>query len=452
MLFLTYLGQELRHRLRQTVLIAVGLAVGVALVITVNAVATGATNAEARVLRGLYGLGTDMTVTRPYNHSDTDPGKENHEINAGGPPVEYLDVANQGLFDASVAASIAGLSSVREAVGVLALGETSNASPGLPTTIPVDGVDPTNQQLGPLSRAHVTSGRGLTPSDNDADVALVDSSYAVAHHLRVGSVLTLAWHDFRVVGIVSQPSGTHPAILIPLQTAEAVSGLQNEITSVYVKVDSTADINTVAAKIQAQLSWADVTTSARLAHELSGSLAETSWLAKDLGRWLTIAVLAAAFALAALLTLAAISRRVREIGTLKALGWSNGRITAQVLGESVAIGIAGALAGVGLGYAATGLISRLASTLTATAAAAPGNAEPQGFVAGASAKTGQHFFHQIPFFGTYDSVPVHFSAPVTLGVVVLAAVLGIAGGLLAGAVGSWRASRLRPSVALTRVG
>lgn len=452
MLFLTYLGQELRHRLRQAMLIAVGLAVGVALVITVNAVATGAGNAEAGVLHGLYGLATDMIVTRPYNHSDTDPAKENHQINAGGPPVEYLDVANQGLFDEAVAGSIAGLSDVREAVGVLALGETTNASPGLPVTIPVDGVDPTKQQLGPLSQARVISGRRLSASDADADVALVDSGYAAAHHLHVGSVITLAWHDFRVVGIVSQPAGTRPDILIPLQTAQAVSGLHNQITSVYVKVDSTADIDTVANKIRAEQSWADVTTSASLPQTLSGSLAQTSWLAKNLGHWLTIAVLAAAFALAALLTLASVSRRVREFGTLKALGWPTGRIAAQVLGESVIIGVAGALAGVGLGYAAAALISKLASTLTATAAAAPGHTEPQGFVGGTNFKTGQHFFHQIPFFGTYNSLPVHFSAPVSLGVVAAAAALGIAGGLLAGALASWRAARLRPTVALTQVG
>jgi ABC-type antimicrobial peptide transport system permease subunit len=47
---------------------------------------------------------------------------------------------------------------------------------------------------------------------------------------------------------------------------------------------------------------------------------------------------------------------------------------------------------------------------------------------------------------------VHFSAPVALGVVVLAIGLGIAGGLLAGGLGSWRAARLRPTAALAHAG
>jgi putative ABC transport system permease protein len=452
MLFLIYLGQEIRHRLRQTVLIGAGLAVGVALVITVNAVATGAADAEAGVLHGLYGLGTDMTVTRPYNHHDTDPGKENHEINAGGPPVEYLDVANQGLFAESVAASVAALAGVREAAGVLALGETTNAGPSLPTTIPVDGVDPAHPRLGPLSQAHVVSGRALSTSDAGAQVALVDSRYAAAHHLSVGSVISLAWHRFRVVGIMEQAPGTHPDILIPLHTAQSVSGLDDEISSVYISVDRTSDLGTVETRIKTEHSWADVTTSASLSKELGGSLSQTSWLAEVLGRWLTIAVLIAAFALAALVTVGSVSRQVREFGTLKALGWSTGRITAQVIGESAAIGIVGAVTGVALGCAATALVSRLASTLTATAAAAPGHSEPKGFIAGGSARTGEHFFHQIPFFGTYDTLPVHFAAPVAISVVVLAAGLGIAGGLFAGALAAWRAARLRPAVALARVG
>ncbi len=46
---------------------------------------------------------------------------------------------------------------------------------------------------------------------------------------------------------------------------------------------------------------------------------------------------------------------------------------------------------------------------------------------------------------------VHLSAPVTLSAVLLAVVLAIAGGLIAGSFGGWRAARLRPAAALSRV-
>ena len=94
--------------------------------------------------------------------------------------------------------------------------------------------------------------------------------------------------------------------------------------------------------------------------QVTGSLASTASLANDLGRWLSVLVLVAAFAVASLLTMAAVARRVREFGTLKALGWPTRRIIGQVMGESITIGILGGVAGVGLGYAGAALIGALA--------------------------------------------------------------------------------------------
>jgi len=49
------------------------------------------------------------------------------------------------------------------------------------------------------------------------------------------------------------------------------------------------------------------------------------------------------------------------------------------------------------------------------------------------------------------TVSVHLTAPVTLGAMALAVVLAVAGGLIAGSLGGWRAVRLRPAAALARV-
>ena len=51
--------------MRQAVFIALGLALGIGLVITVTSAATGVQNAQAAVLHSLYGVGTDLTVTQP---------------------------------------------------------------------------------------------------------------------------------------------------------------------------------------------------------------------------------------------------------------------------------------------------------------------------------------------------------------------------------------------------
>ncbi|MYR90891.1 ABC transporter permease, partial [Streptomyces sp. SID685] len=49
------------------------------------------------------------------------------------------------------------------------------------------------------------------------------------------------------------------------------------------------------------------------------------------------------------------------------------------------------------------------------------------------------------------SLEVALTAPVSLTTILLAVGLAVAGGLIAGAFGGWRASRLRPADALRRV-
>ena len=63
-MFFTYIGRELRRRMRQSIFIAIGLALGIGLVITVTAASAGVKNAQASVLHSLYGVGTDITVTK----------------------------------------------------------------------------------------------------------------------------------------------------------------------------------------------------------------------------------------------------------------------------------------------------------------------------------------------------------------------------------------------------
>jgi putative ABC transport system permease protein len=62
-MFVTYLVRELRRRMRQACFIALGLAVGIGLVITVTAASSGVKDAQSTVLHSLYGVGTDITVT-----------------------------------------------------------------------------------------------------------------------------------------------------------------------------------------------------------------------------------------------------------------------------------------------------------------------------------------------------------------------------------------------------
>src|SRR5213076_1291580 len=106
---------------------------------------------------------------------------------------------------------------------------------------------------------------------------------------------------------------------------------------------------------------ATVSTSSDLAKQVTGSLSSASNLATKLGTWLSIAALVTAIALATLLTIAAVGRRVREIGTLKALGWRTRRVVGQVMGETLVLGLIGGALGIGLGIAGAWIVTTVAS-------------------------------------------------------------------------------------------
>jgi putative ABC transport system permease protein len=111
------------------------------------------------------------------------------------------------------------------------------------------------------------------------------------------------------------------------------------------------------------------------------------------------------------------------------------------MGESMAVGIIGGAAGVGLGFAGAAVITAIAPKLSATVASATGQRIVSiGTGGGRSfSPTASH------------TVAVPMTASVTAGAIAAAVLLAVVGGLLAGSFGSWRIARLRPADALARV-
>jgi putative ABC transport system permease protein len=509
-MFFTYLGRELRRRMRQSAFIALGLALGIGLVITVTAAAAGVKNAQGTVLKSLYGVGTDATVTKtPAAGSGAGGGSFGFGFRTGttkrpaaGTKIDTSTLSSTGTLAAMPASSVstvAGLDNVAAAAGGLTLNNrtisgtvpainanTSGGSGGggfgggggggssggqsfrasfNTSSFGVDGVDLSAGELGPLSSGKLSSGRTFTAADASADVALVDSDYATQNKLTVGSTIAIGNSsgtstNFKVIGIVSEAAGNNPSdVYIPLAVAQNLANMKNDVNTIYVAASSSSAIPGVSSEISKALPSYTVTTSADLANEVTGSLSNASSLANNLGKWLAIAVLVAAFLLASLLTMAAVSRRVREFGTLKALGWRSRRIVGQVMGESVAIGIIGGVFGVILGLIGVELVKQLSPSLSATVPQTTGSATPGGaqqFGAGGGGgfgggRTGGRGGFSRAAADTAHTVAVHLDPAVSASIIVLAVVLAIAGGLIAGSFGGWRAASLRPADALSKV-
>ena len=521
-MFLTYLRRELFGRRKQTAIIAAGMALAIGLVIIVNAFSQGVQSAQSKVLESVYGVGTDMTVTLTPVAPTAASGPQSFgfDRNSGTSASGTQKVSQSRLtggmgggqfMPSSDLTTVEQATGVKGAAGTLALqnitfsgqipqafqvplpGTGTGGAGGGPfgqvpqpgtklnrggtngnggSSFNVDrfsvlGVDLAKTAVGPLSAITVSNGVGLTSADTGTYKAVLDSNYATSAKLSTGGSINIGGQDFSIVGLLTpstSDSSSASDAYISLDVAQKLSGNTDKLSTVYVQANSNKDIANVKASLATVLTADTVKTQSDLASTVSGSLASASSLVSGLGYWLSIAVLIAAFLIAILFTISGVSRRTREFGTLKAIGWKNRRITAQVLGESFVQSMLGGLIGIGIGLVGIFAINRDNLTLQGSASAgslfggfgrraAAGGANANGFPpVGDPANLPQGAFgggggsRQV---ATVQTITMHL--PVALNVILLAVVLSIVGGLLAGAFGGWRASRLSPAAALRSV-
>ncbi|RPI30977.1 MAG: ABC transporter permease, partial [Actinomycetota bacterium] len=342
-MFFTYIYRELRRRHRQALLTALGLAVGVGLVVAVSAYATGVGEAQEEVLQSLYGVGTDITVTRAAEEGTGGPAEfgmnpgERQEQGERFSRDRVMTSRGQQIIAEDRIEEIAALDGVAAAAGGLTLtvmhveGEFAEMVPGqgegqapgegetpeaMPSQAPIEvetysiaGIDVAQQAIGPLSSAEIVDGRTFASDETDAKVMLVESGYARQNDLAVGDAFKIDGVTYEIVGLLTSSSGSSN-LYIPLARAQTLAD-EDGVSHIYVQADSAENIGAVQESIETAFPAATVTTAEDLAEQVSGSLSSASTLADQLGTWLSVAALIAAFLVASLLTVSSVSRRVR---------------------------------------------------------------------------------------------------------------------------------------------
>jgi ABC-type antimicrobial peptide transport system permease subunit len=473
MFSLSFVAHELGRRRGRALLTALGLALGIALVVAVTALSRGVERAQDDVFRPLTGIGTDLLVSRPIELGGGGAGglaafaslppaeqkalrQENEDAFVDpadlGKPGEQFSAdsflpATQLTFPEALASglqAVDGIERVGRALTVLlvhAEGEVpSQRGAGFQggqisiSTATVAGIEAGSRELGLITPGQVTRGRFLRPGAATRETVLAEG-YAARRKLAVGATLELDDKDFRVVGLARPPVGGQAAdIYVDLPVLQRVAGRAKRVNLLLVRAGSTGDVSRMAKQIEGFLPGIQASSSRDLADRVEGSLVGASDLSDRLGLLLAIVALAAAVGVAALLVLSGVAKRTRELGTLRALGWSRARVVALVLGEAVALGLAGAVLGALLGLGAAALVAEVVPPLEASVQSATGFGS---------------------FFGSGGAPPptaeIPLSAPVDPSLLALAVGLSLAAGLVAGAAGAIRAARLRPAEALRRL-
>ncbi|PRY00585.1 ABC transporter permease [Allonocardiopsis opalescens] len=482
-MFFTYLRRELANRRRQSAVVAAGMALAITLVIIVSSLSAGVEDAQDSALSAVYGVGTDITVSSPAEGPNAGGGG-GQRFQFGAEDGERADGSTSVVqsrlhlspgtasFSADAVDTVRGIADVEAATATLSLtnvtfegempdpqegGGMVRVAPGGGadgeggssfdvTTFSVLGLDPGETGVGPLTSVAVSDGRAPAADDAGTHTAVLDNDYATGAELAVGDTLEIGGTEFEIVGLVASTAATGASaadVYIPLDTAQELAELDGEISDIYVQATSATAIDQVQADIEAALPDATVNTQQDLASTVSGSLATAASLLSNLGTWLSVAVLAAAFLIAALLTMSGVARRTREFGTLKAIGWSNGRVVRQVAGESLVQAVLGGLVGSALGVIGVLAVNAAGITLSSVTDAPAGpEGEPAG---GGPVRIGPGSD------AAASTADIVLNAPVSVQIVLLAVGLAALGGLVAGASGGWRAARLRPAEALRAV-
>jgi putative ABC transport system permease protein len=472
---LGFIGAELARRRGRALVTALGLAVGIALVVAVTALSRGVEDAQHEVFGPLTGVGTDLLVSRPVDLGNGGGGlaafamlprkeqqalqEENQDAFVDpadlGSPGEHFTAdsflpATQLTFPAAVGQALRTLPEV-ETVGraltvllVHAEGEvpeqTRAARPTFRggditiSTATVAGVEAGRHDLGLITPAQVTRGRFLAPDAKQREAVLAES-YAARRSLRPGRTFTLDGKRIRVVGLVRPPVGGQAAdVYLDLPVLQRLADRRDRVNLLLIRARKASDVTRLANRVERFAPGIVASSSADLAKTVDGSVVGAGKLSDRLGLLLAIVALSAAVVVAALLVLAGVAKRTRELGSLRALGWTRTRVVAFVLGESAAVGILGAVLGIALGFGAAALVAELVPPLEASV---PSKISLGSLLGGGTGPPPR------------AEIPLH--APVDGSLLALAVALALGAALLAGAAGAVRAARLRPAEALRRL-
>lgn len=189
---------------------------------------------------------------------------------------------------------------------------------------------------------------------------VIDSRLAASGNYHVGDVVHTANHDWRIAGIV--PAGAMTRVFMPRRTAQYLfGGSIQQSTLMFVKLKSGVNIGP-ACDMLSKTTSQDVVPLTRYRGMLREKFG-TMFRYVDAVNVISM-LIAFLFIMVTLYTM--VLQRHRDIAILKANGASNRFILRQVLAESLLLTMAGAVVGILMTFGASWLIQKFAPLFTVT--------------------------------------------------------------------------------------
>jgi len=327
-----YIWKELRHHHHRTLVNVLGIGIGIALFVSINAVSGAYKEAVSLPFKN---LGADIVVQRP----------EKRALDSAQAPASMrgirLPFSNQ-ILPAQDLEKLGSIEGVDSMAASLLLWEFDQR--GFRTIM---GVNQAQPSLGPVKvKEWLKEGR----FPENSGEAVLEKHYAKFHQARLGNSFSIRNRPFKVVGLLEIKEGSQIAsanIYLPLQDAQdLLEGGSRGVNLVYLRLKNPSLLTQVKARIAKELQGVSVTSSDSFL-ELMGGVSKIS----DQFSWLaSLIALGGAVFLIIKTMLSNLVERSSEIGILKAIGWTEKDVQKQLMGEALTQSLLGGLVGIVAGY------------------------------------------------------------------------------------------------------
>ena len=315
MSFLKFIIKNPFRRKNSAILAIVGICIGIIVIVALGGITNGLVSTFEDTI---HAGGADFSIS----------GKETGDSAYGTNPI-----------DANWTDKIANVSGVSEAYPIYVI-LTSVGDDYMNTLI---GIDPNGTAMADIS---ISDGRMF--KDNASEVIL-GKIYAEDNNLSVGDTIKIDGEDFDIVGIYETgDSNMAGAVFTSIKKVAEINDDSDSISNIYVKVDKGVDPQEVANRIDSL--YGDNITTISSVMEMSQMADMLNMLKASSWGISLLAVVVGGLGIINTM-LMSVFERTREIGVLKAVGWSNRKILTMIVGESLVITIVSAIIGSIIGVA-----------------------------------------------------------------------------------------------------
>lgn len=339
---LRYALKELTRRKSRSLLAVFGIVVCTTLLSSVLCISQAMRNAARQPFES---ANADLVAQREL--SECPFALVKHAGKLGGIPSDSVE-------------KIRDLPNVEVASGVLELWAVSGRDEKDRTV--VTGIEAEYQKkIGPLMESnkcctltdHKEGGRYLDVSDTHT--CLVEKPYADRHHLKLGDSIALAGEKFKIMGTVQATASARISageVYIPLKDAQNILGEGDVVNAVFVRAKNEEAAKSVERALRGLIK-VDTSKKEKLAittdSNVMSSVAGMAILAESATRWVAGLVVLVVLLLVVKSSLASVNERMREIGTMKAVGWLDRHVAKLLATESALIGLTGGVLGTLIG-------------------------------------------------------------------------------------------------------